>query len=116
MCLRLREEDLFTLLLPHEHFHCLMEVATLEIAEEQYLTLHELVHWHEGGLLGHTKPADQLLVANDGEPGNCLKVVPDTLVEVCLCTICIIWTSLCDDAGPLSQAYVLKALTHKVKQ
>ncbi len=72
---------------------------------------HELMHWHEGGLLGHTKPADQM-VANVGEPGNSLKVVPDTLVKVRLCTICIVWTLLCNDAGPFGQAYILKALTH----
>ncbi len=77
--------------------------------------LHELMHWHEGRLLGHTKPADQLVV-NVGEPGDSLKVVPDTIVEVLLCTICIIWTLLRNDAGPLGQAYVLKALTHKVKR
>jgi hypothetical protein len=75
----------------------------------------ELVYWHECGLLGCTKPANQL-VANVGKPGNGLKVVPDALVEVCLCTICIVWASLCDDAGPLGQAYILKALTQEVKQ
>jgi hypothetical protein len=35
---------------------------------------HELVHWHVGGLLGPTNPADQL-VANVGELGDGLKVV-----------------------------------------
>jgi hypothetical protein len=115
MCLRLRKEDLFTLLLRHGHFHCSSGAATLEIAEELYSTLHELLHWHEGGLLGCTKPADQL-VTNVGKPGDSLKVVPDNIVKVHLRTICIVWTSLCDDAGPLNQAYVLKALTHEVKQ
>ncbi len=115
MRLRLRKEDLFTLLLSRGHFHCSTEVATLKIAAELYLTPHELVHWHEGGLLGHTKPADQL-VTKVGEPGNSLKVVPDTLVKIPLRTICIVWTLLRDDAGPLGQAYVLKALTHEVKQ
>ena len=66
---------------------------------------------HESGLLGHTKPANQL-VANVGEPGNGLKVVPDAFVEFFLRTICIIWTLLCDDVGPFSQAYLLKTLTH----
>jgi hypothetical protein len=74
------------------------------------------MHWHESGLLGHTKPANQLLVANVGEPGDGLKVVPDALVEVCLCTICIARASFCDDAGPLCQAYILKALTQEAKQ
>ncbi len=73
---------------------------------------HELVHWHESGLLGHTKPAN-LLVANVGEPGNSLKVVvPDARVEVCLHTICIVRALFCNDAGPFGQAYVLKTLTH----
>ncbi len=108
--LRLREEDLFTLLLCHGYFHCLTEVATLKIAEKLYSTLHELVHWHESGLLGRKKPANQL-VAHVGEPGNGLKVVPDTFLEGCLCTICIFWALLCNDAGPFGQAYVLKALT-----
>jgi hypothetical protein len=115
MHLRLRKEDLFTLLLRRGHFHCLTEVATQEIAEELYSTPHELVHRHEGGLLGRTKPADQL-VANVGELGNGIKVVPDTIVEACLRTICIVWTLLCNDAGPLGQVCVLKALTHEVKQ
>ena len=75
--------------------------------------MHELVHWHEGGLLGHTKPSDQL-VTNIGEPSNGLKVVPDTIIEVSLCMIYILWTLLCNDAGPLGQAYVLKALTHEI--
>jgi hypothetical protein len=76
---------------------------------------HELVHWHESRLLGHMKPANQL-VANVGEPGDCLKIVPDALVKVCLCTICIIWASFYNNAGPLCQAYILKALTQEAKQ
>jgi hypothetical protein len=87
MHLGLREEDLFTLLLHHGYFHCLMEVATFEIAEELYLMRHELVHQHESGLLGSTKPVDQL-VANIEEPGNGLKLIPNAFVKVCLRTIC----------------------------
>ncbi len=109
--LRLREEDLFTLFLRHGYVHHLMELVALEVAEKLYSTTHELVHWHESGLLGRMKPANQL-VANVGEPGNGLKVVPDTFIQFFLCTICIFWTSLCDDAGPFGQAYVLKTLTH----
>ncbi len=90
--LRLHKEDLFTLLLHRGYVHCWTEVLTLEVAEELHLTLHELVHWHEGGLLGRTKPENQL-VANVGESGNGLEVVPDALVEVCLCPICIVWAS-----------------------
>jgi hypothetical protein len=114
-CLGLHEEDLLTLLLRCGYFHHSTEVATLEVAEKLYLMLHELVHWHESGLLGCTKLANQL-VAYIWETGNSLKVFPDALVKVCLRTICIVWALLCDDAGPLSQAYVLKALTHEVKQ
>jgi hypothetical protein len=115
MHLRLCEEELITLLLRHGYLHHSTEVVTLEVAEKLHLTLHELVHWHESGLLGRTKPANQL-VANVGEPGSGLKVVPDALIEVCLCLICIIWAWFCDNAGPLGQAYVLKALTQKAKQ
>jgi hypothetical protein len=109
--LRLCEEDLFTLLLCCGYIHHSTEVVALNVAEKLYLTMHEFVHWHESRLLGRTKPANQL-VANVGEPGNGLKVVPDTFVEFFLRTICIFWTSLCDDAGPFGQAYALKTLTH----
>jgi hypothetical protein len=74
----------------------------------------ELVHRHESKLLRSTEPENQLVVYVQ-ESGNGLKVISDTLVEVCLCTICIIWASLHDDAGPLGQAYTLKALTHEVE-
>ncbi len=113
--LGLREEDLFTLLLCCGYIHHLMEVVTLKVAEKLHSTPHELVHWHERGLFCRTKPANQL-VANVREPGNGLEVVPDALVEVCLHPICIIRASLCDDAGPLHQAYILKALTQEAKQ
>ncbi len=56
VCLRLHEEDLLTLLLHCGYFHHLTEVATLKVAKKLYSTLHELVHWHESGLLGRTKP------------------------------------------------------------
>ncbi len=108
--LRLREEDLFTLLLRCGYIHRLTEIATLEVAEKLYSTPHELVHWHERRLLGCTKPANQL-VADVREPGDGLEVVPDALVEGCLRPICILWALFCDDAGQLCQAYVLKALT-----
>ncbi len=109
--LRLRKEDLFTPLLHHGYVHRSTEVVVLKVAEKLYLTMHELMHRHESGLLGHTKPANQL-VANVGEPGNGLKVVPDTFVKFFLRTICIFWTSLCNDAGPFGQTYILKTLTH----
>jgi hypothetical protein len=113
--LRLREEDLFTLLLCCRYIHCSTEVATLKVAKKLYLTLRELVHWHESRFLGRTKPANQLVVYI-WKSGNGLKVILDTLVKVCLCTICIVWALLCNDAGPLGQAYALKALTHETKQ
>ncbi len=75
----------------------------------------ELVHQHECRLLGRTKPANQL-VAYVWKPGNGLKVIHDTLAKVCLRTICIVWALLCNDAGPLGQAYTLNALTHETKQ
>jgi hypothetical protein len=115
VCFRLRKEDLCTLLLRGGYVHCLMEVVTLDVAEKLHSTPHELVHWHENGLLCRTKPANQL-VANIGEPGNSLKVVPDALIEVCLRTICIIRASFCDNTSPLCQAYILKALTQEAKQ
>jgi hypothetical protein len=92
-----------------------MEVATLKVAEKLHLTPCELVHWHESGLLGCTKPANQL-VAYIWETSNGLEVIPDALAKVCLCMICIVWALLWDDAGPLGQAYILKALIHEAKQ
>jgi hypothetical protein len=114
MHLGLQEEELFTLLLLHGYIHCSTEESTLEIAEKLHLMPHELVHWHECGLLGRTKPANQL-VAYTGKPGDGLKVILDTFFKVHLCTICIVWALLCDDAGPIDQAYVLKLLTQEAK-
>ncbi len=113
--LRLRKEDLFTLLLRCGYIHHSMQFVTLKVAEKLHLAPRELMHWHECGLLGCMKPANQL-VANVGKPGDGLKVVPDALVKNCLHTICIIWASFRDNAGPLGQAYVLKALTQEAKQ
>ncbi len=112
--LRLRKEDLFTLLLHRGYVHRSMEVVTLKVAEKLHSMPRELVHQHESGYCC-TKPANQL-VANVREPGDGLKVVPDALVKVCLCTICIFQASFCDNTGPLCQAYVLKALTQEAKQ
>jgi hypothetical protein len=80
----------------------LLEVAAVKIADELYSMPHKLMHLHEGGLLGSTKPVDQL-VANIGELSNCLKVIPDALVEVCLCMVCIGGTLLGNDVYPFSQ-------------
>ncbi len=113
--LGLHEEDLFTLLLCCRYVHCSTKVTILEVAEKLYLTPHELMHWHESRLLRSTEPANQL-VAYVWESSNGLKIIPDTLVEVCLCTIYIVWALLCNDAHPLSQAYTLKVLTHEVEK
>jgi hypothetical protein len=110
--LGLRDKDLFTLLLRCGYVHHSTEVVTLKVAEKLHLTPHELVHRHESGLLCRTKPANQL-VANVGEPGDGLKVVP---VKVCLPLICIVRASFRGNAGPLCQAYILKALTQEAKQ
>ncbi len=67
--LRLREEDLFTLVLHHGYVHRLMEVVTLEVAEKLHSMPHELVHQHESRLLGSAKPANQL-VADVGNPAT----------------------------------------------
>jgi hypothetical protein len=113
--LGLREEDLFTFLLRCGYVHHSTEIVTLKVAEKLHSTPHELVHRHESGLFCHTKPANQL-VTNVWEPGNGLEVVPDALVKVCLCLICIVRALFCNNAGPLCQAYVLKSLTQEAKQ
>jgi hypothetical protein len=112
--LRLREEDLFILLLHCRYVHCLTEVAKLEVADKLYSTPHELVHWHESGFLRSTEPGN-LLVTYVWESGDGLNVIPDTLIDVRLRMICIVWALLCNDTGPLGQAYALKALTHEVE-
>ncbi len=79
--LRLDKEDLLTLLLRCGYVHHSTEVATLEVAEKLHSTPHELVHQHECGLLGRTKPANQL-VAYIWETINSLEVITDALIEV----------------------------------
>jgi hypothetical protein len=59
------------------------------------------MHWHEAKLLGGTKPVDQM-VADIGEPGNCLKVIPDALIKIHLPMVCLSWASLGDDARSFS--------------
>jgi hypothetical protein len=44
MCLGLRKEDLFALLLHCGKLHRLTDVATVKVAEELYSMLHELMH------------------------------------------------------------------------
>ncbi len=85
------------------------------MAEKLYLTPRELVHRHDSGFLGRTKPANQP-IAYIWKSGSGLKIILDTLIEVCLHKICIVWALLCNDTGPLGQAYALKVLTHETKQ
>jgi hypothetical protein len=79
--LRMCKEDLLTLLLRRGYVHHLTEVATLKVAEKLHSAPHELVHWHECGLLCRAKPANQL-VAYIWETGDSLEVIPDALVKV----------------------------------
>ncbi len=99
MRLGLRKEDLFVFLLHRGQLHSSMDVATIKVAEELYLTPHELMNWHESGLLSGAKPADQLVV-NIGEPDNCSKVIPHALMEVRLHMVCFGGASLGNDAHP----------------
>jgi hypothetical protein len=55
MHLGLCKEDLLTLLLHCGQIHRLTDIDTVEVAEELYSTLHELIHRHKGGLLGCPK-------------------------------------------------------------
>ncbi len=55
-------------------------------------------------------------MANIWEPGNCLDVFPDTLIEVFLCEVGIVGALLTNNIGSLSETYILKTLTHQVKQ
>jgi hypothetical protein len=100
MRLGLCKEGFFTLLLRCGYFHHSTKVTTLKIAEKLYSTPHELMHWHESRLLGSTNPADQL-AAYIGEPGNGLKVVPDTFIENLPLYNLRLRALLCDDAGHL---------------
>ncbi len=102
MRIGLHKEDLFTLLLCRGYLHGSMEVVTAKIADKLYLMPHELMYWHEDGLLGSTKPVDQL-VADIWELGDCLKVIFDVFVEVWLRMVCISGALLGDDICPFGQ-------------
>jgi hypothetical protein len=58
MRLGLRKEDLFGLLLCCGQLHHLTDIATVEVVEKLFLTPHEFIHRHEGGLLGCAKPTN----------------------------------------------------------
>ncbi len=91
-----------------------MEVTPIEEAEELHSLLHKLMNWHECGLLGNTKPADQL-VANVWKPGNCLKVVRNALVIVLLHEARIIGALFTHNVGPLRETNVLEILAHQAE-
>ncbi len=63
---------------------------------------HELMHWQEGRLLSGVNLADQL-AADIKEPGDCLKVIPDALVKVCLCMVCFDGALLGNNANPFGK-------------
>jgi hypothetical protein len=115
MHLGLRKEELFAFLLHCGQLHCLTEVASVVVAEELHSTPHEFMHWQECGLLGSAKPTNQL-VANIWQPGNCIKAVPETLIKVLLCEVDFVGALLTNKVGPFDETYVLKTLTHQVKQ
>ncbi len=56
------------------------------------------------------------MFANFWESGNCLKVILDTLIKVLLHEVGIVGALLTNNVGPLGETYVLKTLTHQVKQ
>ncbi len=62
VCLRLREEDLFTLLLWRGYVHCSTEVITLKVAEKLHLTPHELIGMRAGFLAVQSQQISWLLI------------------------------------------------------
>ncbi len=111
MCLWLCKKDLFAILLHHGQLHCLTEVTVIKVAEELHLLPYKLMHWHECGLLWNTKPTNKM-VADVQESGNCLNVIPDTLIEVFLPKVCIVGASFTHNAGLLCETNVLETLAH----
>jgi hypothetical protein len=58
MRLGLREVDLFAIFLRCGQLHNMTNIATVKVAEELYLKLHEFMHQYDGGLLGSAKPTN----------------------------------------------------------
>ncbi len=56
VCLGLRKEDLFALLLRCGQLHHSMDAATIKVAKELYSTPYELMHPHKDRILGNVKP------------------------------------------------------------
>ena len=115
MRLWLGEKDLFCFLLRCGQLHPSTEESAVKVAEELHSTPHELMHKHELGLLGNTKPTNQL-VANVQEPGNCLEVIPDVIVRIFFYQVHFVGASLAHNVGPLGETDVFKTLTHQAEQ
>jgi hypothetical protein len=115
MRLWLRKKHFFCFLLRRGQLHCSTEESAIKVAEELHSMPHEFMHQHECTLLCNTKPTNQL-VTNVWEPGNCLEVIPDALVEVFLCQVGIVGELLAHNIGLLSETNVLKTLAYQAEQ
>jgi hypothetical protein len=73
------------------------------------------MHCHKCGLLGNIKLTNQV-VADVREPGNCLKVIPDALIEVFLHQVHLVRALLAHNVGPLGETNVLKTLAYQAEQ
>ena len=73
--------------------------------------MHVLMNWHQSGLLGGTKPMNQL-VTNVLEPCNGLKAIPLALNKVIFCSIVCLLAAICYNDGSLHETYALEALFH----
>ena len=51
-----------------------------------------------------------------GTPATTLRLIPDALVKVGLCMVCLIGTLLSNNVGPFSETYVLETLIYQVEQ
>ncbi len=89
-----------------------MEVTTIKVAEELHSTPHDFMHWDERGLLGNSKPTNQLVT----KPGGCFKVIPDTLIEVFFLEMHIVGALFTHNDGPLCETDVMETLAHQAEQ
>ena len=89
-----------------------MEVTTIKVAEELHSTPHDFMHWDEPGLLGNSKPTNQLVT----KPGGCFKVIPDTLIEVFFLEMHIVGALFTHNDGPLCETDVMETLAHQAEQ
>ena len=70
------------------------------------------MNWHECRFLDYMKPANQL-VANVGEPHQCLKIASNALEKVLICLAVLGRTSCRYNVMPLSECDFLQALFQK---